>query len=52
MINEKGLFGEFGGTYVPESLSTVLSNIAQEFEKAKADEDFLAELNYYFKYFC
>lgn len=51
MINEKGLFGEFGGTYVPESLSTVLSNIAQEFEKAKADEDFLAELNYYFKYY-
>jgi len=51
MDNQKGLFGEFGGSYVPEALAEVLDNIAEEFEKAKNDEEFNKELSYYLKYY-
>ncbi len=51
MDNQKGLFGEFGGSFVPDALAEVLENIAEEFEKAKNDEEFNKELNYYLKYY-
>lgn len=51
MDNQKGLFGQFGGSYVPEALAEVLEHIAVEFEKAKNDEEFNKELNYYLKYY-
>lgn len=51
MDMEKGLFGEFGGSYVPEPLLPVLENIAKEFEAAKLDDDFQAELDYYLQYY-
>lgn len=43
----KGRFGEFGGTYVSELLMPVLQELDAEFEKAKKDRNFNAQLSYY-----
>ncbi len=40
-----GRFGDFGGRYVPETLMLALDELAAEYKKAKADEQFQAELN-------
>lgn len=37
--------GKYGGAYVPESLTGPLQAIAQAFQEAVADTDFLAQLN-------
>ncbi len=39
----KGMFGEFGGSYVPENLTPVLEEIAAEYEKCKGDKTFRNE---------
>lgn len=44
---QKGLFGEFGGSYIPEDLQKVLEIIADEFEKYKDDPAFQEEFRYY-----
>ena len=44
-----GRFGSFGGRYVPETLSRALDELAAEYEKAKADPAFKAELDDLFK---
>lgn len=48
-MEQQGLFGEFGGAQVPEALAAVLERIGREFENARNDADFNAELNYYLK---
>src|SRR6186997_3724983 len=40
-----GHFGRFGGMFVPETLMTALIELADEYEKAKADPAFHTELN-------
>src|SRR5690625_4519346 len=47
--NSKGLFGEFGGSYVPENLQSVLERLADAFETYKNDSDFQKEFRYYVK---
>lgn len=47
-MNE-GNFGEFGGSYVPEGLQTVLDDLANQFDKYKDDPDFNADFKYYLK---
>ena len=47
--NSKGLFGEFGGSYVPENLQSVLERLADAFETYKNDSDFQEEFRYYVK---
>lgn len=42
-----GHFGRFGGRYVPETLIPALDELAEEYEKAKGDQDFWTKLNYY-----
>lgn len=42
-----GYYGEFGGSFVPEEVQNVLHRIAEEFEKAKKDPQFIEELQYY-----
>jgi len=42
-----GLFGPYGGQYVPEHIKPVLDELAATFERYHADPDFLAELEYY-----
>ncbi|WMM25197.1 tryptophan synthase subunit beta [Tissierella sp. MB52-C2] len=49
MKRENGLFGEFGGAYVPEELKVVLEELEKEFYNAMEDEEFLKELDYYLK---
>ena len=51
MEEQKGLFGEFGGSFVPEQLEAVLENIGKEFESAIKDDDFNKDLNYYLKHY-
>ncbi|MBO1510773.1 tryptophan synthase subunit beta [Metabacillus bambusae] len=46
---EKGYFGEFGGSFVPEALKNVLDVLDENFEKYKSDPEFIEEFNYYMK---
>ena len=43
----KGNFGDFGGSYVPEGLQTVLNELSNAFNKYKNDPDFEADFKYY-----
>lgn len=45
----KGMFGDFGGQYVPEELAPVIDAIADAYEKCKNDPSFHTELAYYLK---
>ena len=40
-----GRFGEFGRRFVPETLMHALEELTQEYEKAKQDPSFQAELD-------
>jgi tryptophan synthase beta chain len=41
----RGRFGDFGGRFVPETLTKALDQLAEEYEKAKRDPEFYRELN-------
>jgi tryptophan synthase beta chain len=43
--DERGYFGSMGGRWLPEALVAVLDEIAAEYDKARRDPDFLAELD-------
>ncbi|SIO65681.1 tryptophan synthase beta chain [Singulisphaera sp. GP187] len=42
-----GRFGTFGGRYVPETLMEALNQLAIEYERARVDPEFQAQLNDY-----
>ncbi len=42
-------YGEFGGQYVPQGLKEKLEKLEEEFNRAKEDEKFLQEYEYYLK---
>ena len=42
--DQYGRFGEYGGSYVPEQLQTVLDEITQSYNEIKTDPSFMAEL--------
>ena len=42
--DQRGRFGEFGGRFVPESLMSALDELQREFDRARQDDAFLAEL--------
>lgn len=44
-------FNEFGGQYVPENVLKALNELEKEYEKAKTDEKFQDEYNYYLNYY-
>ncbi|MCX8743257.1 tryptophan synthase subunit beta [Lactobacillus sp. B3795] len=44
MTNKAGRFDEYGGQYVPETLMNELNRMADEYEKARQDPEFQAEL--------
>lgn len=48
-LNQQGYFGEFGGSFVPESLQAVLDGLADAFYTYKDDPDFQEEFRYYVK---
>jgi tryptophan synthase beta chain len=43
--NAGGYFGAFGGTFIPEALRAAVEEVAAEYEKAKNDPAFAAELD-------
>lgn len=43
--DRNGRFGNFGGRFVPETLTRALDELIVEYEKAQKDPDFHAELN-------
>ncbi len=47
--DSRGRFGAFGGRYVPETLIPALDELAKEYEKARRDPKFKAELAYYLR---
>lgn len=49
-IDVTGVFGEFGGQYVPESLHRCLAELEQCFNEAKEDPKFWEEYRSYYSY--
>lgn len=43
--NASGYFGAFGGKFIPEALVAAVDQVAAEYDKAKADPAFAAELD-------
>lgn len=41
----RGRFGDFGGRFVPETLTRALDQLSEEYEKAKKDPEFQRELD-------
>ncbi|MBV4419473.1 tryptophan synthase subunit beta [Clostridium tyrobutyricum] len=44
-----GRFGKFGGQYVPETIMNAITELEDEYNKAKNDENFINEYKYYLK---
>ena len=49
--NEKGMFGDFGGQFVSETLMPLIEELNLEYLKAKEDESFVKNLDYFMKNF-
>lgn len=49
MEKSNGYFGQFGGSFVPESLGKVLKELETNFYRYIDDPEFQKELNYYYK---
>lgn len=52
MTNEAaapGYFGEFGGSFVPPELQTVLDYLSEQFYKCKDDPEFIEEYQFYLR---
>ena len=47
MVENKGYFGQFGGSFVPELIQVLLDELEGTFEKYKNDPEFLAEYHHY-----
>ncbi len=47
-----GYFGEFGGSFVPETLITALEELSREYDSARADGQFQSELSALLKDFA
>lgn len=49
--DEQGRFGDFGGRFVSETLMPLILDLEAEYEKAKTDPAFWAEMDYLWKYY-
>jgi tryptophan synthase beta chain len=49
--DEKGRFGNYGGRFVSETLMPLILSLEEEFEKAKTDPTFWAEMDYLWKHY-
>ena len=49
--DQRGRFGDFGGRFVPETLTRALDELADEYERAKKDPEFQRELSLLLKTF-
>ncbi|CYU48117.1 tryptophan synthase subunit beta [Streptococcus suis] len=48
-MTEKGYFGQFGGSFVPEQIQVLLDQLEETFEQYRNDPEFLAEYQAYLK---
>ncbi|HEL2511007.1 TPA: tryptophan synthase subunit beta [Streptococcus suis] len=48
-MTEKGYFGQFGGSFVPEQIQVLLNQLEETFEQYRNDPEFLAEYQAYLK---
>ncbi|HEM5941481.1 TPA: tryptophan synthase subunit beta [Streptococcus suis] len=48
-MTEKGYFGQFGGSFVPEQIQVLLDQLEDTFEQYRNDPEFLAEYQAYLK---
>lgn len=51
VISADGLYGPYGGQYVPDALKVVLDEVADAFMRYKDDPDFIAERRRYMTHF-
>ena len=49
MTETKGYFGQFGGSFVPETIQNLLNQLEETFEQYKNDPEFIAEYKHYLK---
>ena len=49
--NEQGRFGKFGGRFVSETLMPLILSLEEEYEKAKTDDSFWAEMDFLWKHY-
>ena len=49
--DEKGRFGNYGGRFVAETLMPLILSLEEEYEKAKTDPDFWAEMDFLWKHY-
>lgn len=49
--DEKGRFGNYGGRFVSETLMPLILSLEEEFERAKTDPTFWAEMDYLWKHY-
>ncbi len=47
MTAEKGYFGQFGGSFVPEPIQALLDELEATFEQYRQNPDFIKELRFY-----
>jgi len=47
--SQRGMFGEFGGSYVPPQLQGVLDRLAEAFDRYKDDPEFIDEFKTYLR---
>ncbi|HEM3548045.1 tryptophan synthase subunit beta [Streptococcus suis] len=48
-MTEKGYFGQFGGSFVPEQIQVLLDQLEETFEQYRNDPEFLTEYQAYLK---
>ncbi|MES9852245.1 MAG: tryptophan synthase subunit beta [Candidatus Thiodiazotropha sp. L084R] len=49
--NKEGFFGEFGGSFIPEQLQTIIDEITEAYLKIRQDPEFLDELEDLYRHF-
>ena len=49
--DEKGYFGEYGGSFIPPQLQTIIDEITQAYLAIREDEEFLKELASLYKHY-
>ena len=49
--NEKGYFGDYGGSYIPPQLQEIMDEITKKYEEMRDDPEFQEELKYLLKHY-
>lgn len=49
--DQEGRFGKFGGRFVAETLMPLILSLEEEYKRAKADPEFLSEMDYFLNHY-